>query len=618
MAPLLSGLNPVQKEAVAYTAGPSLVVAGPGSGKTRVLTHKIAYLIKKRGVGAENILAVTFTNKAAEEMRERVLRLLENWRTEKSEVFSDPPAPNIWIGTFHATCAKILRKDGQPIGVPISFVIYDENDRRNLIKTILKEMGISGGRFSPAAISAAISNAKNELINPEEYGALAEGYFQETVGEIFPRYQKKLKEANALDFDDLLSESVRLLKGQRKVLSRWQDRFHHILVDEYQDTNRAQYALVQLLSQRHQNLTVVGDMSQAIYSWRGADFRNILRFEKDYPQAQVFHLAQNYRSTKNILGAAKALIEHNRTHISLDLQTQNGEGLPIVLYAAENELDESFYISSQITAMLAEKKANSFSDFAVLYRTNAQSRALEETFMRTGLPYILIGGVKFYERKEIKDVLAYLRLLANPKDSVSRKRAEKIGKRRLQKFTQWADAEVLNLEPVQILDQILERTGYLDYLDDGTREGQSRIENVKELRSVATGFNALPRFLEHVALVQPTDRLPTRALNRSSDSVTFMTLHAAKGLEFPTVFITGLEEGLLPHSRSMGSPEEVEEERRLCYVGITRAQKNLHLCFAHERLFFGSRATSTPSRFLTEIGDEHLVYHLPPTEVLSQ
>jgi len=368
-----------------------------------------------------------------------------------------------------------------------------------------------------------------------------------------------------------------------------------------------QYLLVRLLSKTHHNLTVVGDMSQAIYSWRGADFRNLLRFQQDYPQAQIFHLAQNYRSTKRILLAARSLIEHNRTHIPLELWTDNEEGLPVVLYAADNELDEAFYLSTQISALLSNGNARNFTDFAVLYRTNAQSRVLEEVFMRGGIPYLLIGGTKFYERKEVKDILAYLRLLLNPQDQLSRERAEKVGKRRLAGLNASDRDELVALPPAQMIQKILQLTEYLGYLDDGSEEGQSRVENVKELSSVAASFGSLPEFLQHVALVQPTDAL-SRRIRR--DSVSLMTLHSAKGLEFPYVFITGLEEGLLPHARSLGSTEEIEEERRLCYVGVTRAKKQLHLCFARERLLFGSRSENLPSRFLNEIGEENMLMHL--------
>ena len=599
MEALLASLNPQQQAAVRYADGPSLIVAGPGSGKTRVLTHKIAHLIHYEGISPEQILAVTFTNKAAEEMRDRVAQLIN----QSTNQLISPP----WMGTFHSICARILRKEGSEIGISASFVIYDENDQRDLIKEILKSLGRGEERFSHSAVSSAISQAKNEMINSEEYQEMAEGNFQQAVAEIYPLYQEKIRAAGGLDFDDLLLETARLFQERPQILARWQKAFRHVLVDEYQDTNRVQYLLVRFLSKTHHNLTVVGDMSQAIYSWRGADFRNILRFQQDYPQAQIFHLAQNYRSTKRILLAARSLIENNRTHIPLELWTDNEEGLPVVLYAADNELDEAFYLSTQISALLSARTARHYADFAVLYRTNAQSRVLEEVFMRGGIPYLLIGGTKFYERKEVKDILAYLRLLLNPQDHLSRERAEKVGKRRLANLTAQYREELVALTPAQLIQKILQLTEYLSYLDDGSEEGQSRIENVKELSSVAASFGSLPEFLQHVALVQPTDSLSRRI---RKDSVSLMTLHSAKGLEFPYVFITGLEEGLLPHSRSMGSVEEVEEERRLCYVGVTRAKKQLHLCFARERLLFGSRSESLPSRFINEIGEENLLLHL--------
>jgi DNA helicase-2/ATP-dependent DNA helicase PcrA len=608
---LLASLNPQQQAAVRYADGPSLIVAGPGSGKTRVLTHKIAHLIHYEGISPEQILAVTFTNKAAEEMRNRVAQLLENQRIGESgksdhQIIQSPDSP-IWMGTFHSICARILRRDGTEIGIPVSFVIYDENDQRDLIKEILKLIGRGEERFSYSAVSAAISQAKNEMVDPEEYQEMAEGTFQQAVATVYPLYQEKIRAAGGLDFDDLLLETARLFQERPQILARWQKAFRHVLVDEYQDTNRVQYLLVSFLSKIHHNLTVVGDMSQAIYSWRGADFRNLLRFQQDYPQAQIFHLAQNYRSTKRILLAARSLIENNRTHIPLELWTDNEEGLPVVLYAADNELDEAFYLSTQISALLSAETARHYADFAVLYRTNAQSRVLEEVFMRGGIPYLLIGGTKFYERKEVKDILAYLRLLLNPQDHLSRERAEKVGKRRLANLTAPDREDLVALSPAQLIQKILQLTEYLAYLDDGSEEGQSRIENVKELSSVAASFGSLPEFLQHVALVQPTDALSRRI---RKDSVSLMTLHSAKGLEFPYVFITGLEEGLLPHARSMGSTEEIEEERRLCYVGVTRAKKQLHLCFARERLLFGSRSESLPSRFINEIGEENLLLHL--------
>jgi len=606
----LLNLNQEQREAVIHTDGPILIVAGPGSGKTRVLTQKIAYLIEEKKVSPEKILGVTFTNKASEEMGVRIEKLLANSSRLMAGQLTLP-----WIGTFHATCAKILRRDGLTIGIPSSFIIYDASDQRTLVKKVMKKLELHQERLSPAGVAAAISKAKSELVDPEDYTSYAEGFFHEAVAEIYPEYQKALRRAKALDFDDLIGETVRLFRKRRKVLERWQERFRYILVDEYQDTNHAQYVFIKLLSAKYKNICAVGDMSQAIYSWRGADFRNILRFEHDFPQTKIFRLSRNYRSTKTILAAAKNLIEKNRTHISLNLWTKNQEGKPIILYEAESELDEASYVSQTINAQLNTLN-HLWKDFAVLYRTNAQSRAIEEVFIRAGIPYVLVGGVKFYERREINDVLAYLRLLLNPKDAVSQERIEKIGKGRFKSFQELLGNEKLLTRPaLKILDAVLEKTGYLDYLDDGTEEGLSRIDNVKELRSVATSFGSLAEFLEHVSLVDLNDSIkssgrPVTRLPSYQNAVTLMTLHAAKGLEFPTVFITGLEEGLLPHSRSTDTREELEEERRLTYVGLTRAKEELHLTYTRERLFFGSRSQSLPSRFLSEIGEEHFLYHL--------
>jgi len=608
----LLNLNQEQREAVIETDGPILIVAGPGSGKTRVLTQKIAYLIEEKKVSPEKIIGVTFTNKASEEMGERIEKLLANDSRLMAGQLTLP-----WIGTFHATCAKILHQDGLTIGIPSSFIIYDASDQRTLVKKVVKKLDLHRERLSSAGVVAAISNAKGELLGPEDYASHAEGFFHEAVAEIYPEYQKALRRAKALDFDDLIGETVRLFRERRKVLERWQERFRYILVDEYQDTNHAQYNFIKLLSDKYKNICAVGDMSQAIYSWRGADFRNIMRFEKDFPDTRVFRLSRNYRSTKIIISAAKNLIEKNWTHIPLDLQTENEEGNPIVVYEAENELDEASYISQTINHKPLTA-GHRYSDFAVLYRTNAQSRVIEEVFIRDGIPYILVGGVKFYERREIKDVLACLRLLLNPKDAVSQERIEKIGKGRFKAFQELLGNEKLLTRPaLKILDAVLEKTGYLDYLDDGTEEGLSRIDNVKELRSVATSFGSLAEFLEHVSLVDHSlpskssgDR-PLAICHMPRNAVTLMTLHAAKGLEFPTVFITGLEEGLLPHSRSTDTREELEEERRLAYVGLTRAEEELHLTYTRERLFFGSHSQSLPSRFLSEIGEEHFLYHLP-------
>jgi DNA helicase-2/ATP-dependent DNA helicase PcrA len=602
----LASLNPEQLEAVRWTDGPTIIVAGPGSGKTRVLTQKIAYLIKTKKAKPEEILAVTFTNKAAEEMRERVSKLLNNQITKQ-------PNNQLWIGTFHATCAKILRRDGRAIGIPPSFVIYDIDDQRRVLKKLIREL--AGGyhlpqdRINPAGVGGAIEAAKRELIGAEEYGLSANSPFFEAVAEIYPRYQRALRQANALDFSDLITETIRLFKENEAILKRWQNRFHYILVDEYQDTNRAQYVLTKMLSAEYRNICAVGDMSQAIYSWRGADYRNILHFERDFAPVKVFRLPRNYRSTKTILGAAKNLIENNRGHIPLDLKTGNEKGEPIAVYEAEDEHDEAAYIAQTVGEQLTAG-GKQHRDFAVLYRTNAQSRVIEETFIRAGIPYLLIGGTKFYERREIKDVLAYLRLVLNRNDIISRERAEKIGKKRLAAVDRLIDREkTAQRSAMEILDGILEETNYLDYLDNGTEEGTTRVDNVKELRSVATAFPSLTDFLEHVSLVDLNDAV--KASGSSRDAVTLMTLHAAKGLEFPAIFIAGVEEGLLPHNRSMYSQEELEEERRLTYVGITRAKKTVHLTFARERLLFGSRGQGIPSRFLGEIGDEHLCYHSP-------
>lgn len=644
----LLNLNQEQREAVVHTDGPILIVAGPGSGKTRVLAHKVAYLIERNKAQLDELLTVTFTNKAAGEMRERVNRLLGNQVTRKARSRSPnypvTQLPNMWIGTFHATCAKILRRDGSAIGIPPSFVIYDVNNQQTLVKKVMEKLNLQRERLGPAGAVAAISKAKCELLSSEDYASRTLGDFQRAIAMIYAEYQKALRRGSALDFGDLIAEAVRLFRERPTILEHWRERFRYILVDEYQDTNHAQYAFIKLLSAKHQNICAVGDMAQAIYSWRGADFRNILRFERDFPQAKVFRLSRNYRSTKTILSAAKNLIEKNWTHVPLDLWTENREGKPIVLYEAENELDEAAYVSQIITAQLpvcrsteeprtlcsskgaGEESASprqainhQYRNFAVLYRTNAQSRVIEEVFIRAGIPYILVGGVKFYERREIKDVLAYLRLLLNPGDAISRERVIKIGKGRFKAFQELLGDERLSAQPpIQILDAVLEKTGYLDYLDNGTEEGLSRIDNVKELRSVATSFELLSEFLEHVSLVDLNDslklsgRLRPRRIRSSGhrNAVTLMTLHAAKGLEFPVVFIVGMEEGLLPHSRSMDTRDELEEERRLTYVGLTRAKEELHLTYAKERLFFGSRSQALPSRFLSEIGEEHFLYHL--------
>lgn len=636
MPDILQGLNSAQREAVLATEGPILIIAGPGSGKTRCLTHKIAYLVEEAKVSPEQILAVTFTNKAANEMAGRIKSLVGGL------------AAGLWVGTFHATCARILRMDGSAIGIARDFVIYDEDDSLRLIKKLESQLRISEKEAKPSSVLNTIASAKDELVGADNYSNYAFGYFQERVAKIYPAYQTALAENHALDFGDLIFKVVALFETRPEILAKWQERFRYVLVDEYQDTNRAQYVLIKLLAGKHHNLAVVGDVSQAIYGWRGADFRNILNFERDWPEAKIFRLEQNYRSTQKIINAAREVIRHNRTHLALDLWTENSPGEGINLYEASSEKDEAQYVVQRIQnceSRIANESDPSFgihnspfTKFAILYRTNAQSRVLEETLVRAGVPYQLVGGVRFYERREIKDVLSYLRVLENPRDKLSWERIINVPPRGVGKKAQaeleergWpleAVAELLEFplekllaekaqhRPDELLDIVLDKTGYLRWLDDRSEEGLSRIENVKELRSVASQFTALGDFLENVALVENVRNsrgreslhLPSGAVPPvATPVVTLMTLHAAKGLEFPTVFIVGLEEGLLPHSRSLMDAMELEEERRLFYVGMTRAREELHLTYARERLFFGGDQLGRPSRFLFEIPEELLV-----------
>jgi DNA helicase-2/ATP-dependent DNA helicase PcrA len=607
---LAQQLNPDQLSAVAHPGGPALVVAGPGSGKTRVLAHRFAYLVQEKGVPSENILAVTFTNKAAGEMRERVAKLLTTNHQPLTTKL-------VWLGTFHAICARLLRREFRHAGLSPHFVIYDESDTLAAIRQALQKLSLPPSKFSPVGIAAVISQAKNELLDAAGFAPYAQGFFQEKAGQVFFAYEKILARNHALDFDDLLLRTVRLLEGHPAVLKKYQQLFREILIDEYQDTNHAQYALTKLLAANHQQLFVVGDMAQAIYSFRGADFRNILNFEKDYPQAAIYHLGQNYRSTQTIVRAAKNLIEHNLGHLPLELTTQNEGGEKIKVYEARDETDEAEYIVNQILNTTRPSLNTHLGNFAILYRTNAQSRPLEEVLLKQGVPYTLIGGTRFYERKEIKDMLSFLRLLQNPKDSVSGERPEKMGKRRATAYQKWV-AQLRQKKPniadeetsLDLLDRILNFTHYLAELADGTEEGETRGENVKELRSVAERFPNLNDFLENVALIQQEflpNGHPTNEPN-NPERVTLMTLHAAKGLEFPVIFIVGLEEGLFPHSRSLYSKEELEEERRLCYVGLSRAKKTLYLTFARGRLYFGRHQSNLPSRFLGEIPPELLEF----------
>lgn len=587
----MKDLDPMQKEAVLATDGAVLIMAGAGSGKTRVLTYKVAYLISK-GVKPENILATTFTNKAANEMKARVLRLAGDKAT-------DSP----YVGTFHAFCAKLLRVDGKHIGIPSGYLIYDDSDSLTLIKNIMKDLDIPPKSFKPSSILNAISGAKGELMLPEDYAQFAHGHFSETVSKVYEIYQKILLEINACDFDDLLMQTVKLFETNPHILEKWAGRFEYVLVDEYQDVNTAQYQLTKLLASVHGNLTVVGDASQAIYSFRGADFRNILNFKMDFPEAKVFNLEQNYRSTGNILSAANKIISHNASHPVLKLWTQNDIGEKISIYGAMNEVDEANFIVDRIMGSRL-----SLSAFAVLYRTNAQSRTVEEAFLHSNIPYKLYGGVSFYARKEIKDVMAYLRLIANGRDTVSKNRTLKLGKRRYAKFDELREKLKLKEKlpkPIDLIDKVLEATDYLEVIDDGTEEGLSRVENVKELKSVAADFENLSQFLESVTLMEGKVA-PGKSyeLPIEKDFVTLMTIHAAKGLEFDNVFIVGMEEGLFPHSRSMLDPQELEEERRLAYVGLTRARKKLYLTYASHRLYFGTTSSNMVSRFVVDIPEE--------------
>lgn len=611
MEKILENLNSTQQQAVKYIKGPSLVLSGPGSGKTRVITHRIAYLIDELKVSPPDILSVTFTNKAANEMKVRIRKLV------KTVPF--------WMGTFHSINAKILRESGSFIGVSPNFTIFDDADSLRLVKDVMKELDISTKNFTPGSVKSAIESAKSELIGPTDYQGFSKRYFQEIVSKIYIEYQKALQKSKALDFDDLLFQTVVLFQKYPEVLEKYQRRWKYILVDEYQDTNKAQYTFTKLLAQKERNLFVVGDASQAIYGWRGADFRNILNFLKDFPEGKIFNLEQNYRSTKKILTAATSVISKNRSHPVLNLWTQNQEGIPLILYEGKDEVEEAEFIIRTVEKLIKTSQGFGLKSFAILYRTNSQSRVLEEALLRSGLPYTLVGGTRFYDRKEIKDVTAYLKLIVNPEDQISFKRVVNTPPRgigpaafqntqnpKVKEF--WSIIETLKeksirLKTIDIIDIVLTETKYLDFLEDGTSEGTARVENVKELRSVATEYPNLTDFLENVALVE-REYLPKNNKKIDSDekdTITLMTFHAAKGLEFPVVFMVGMEEGLFPHSRSMGDNYELEEERRLCYVGITRARDQLYLTYTQKRLYFGARTEGVVSRFILDIPEELII-----------
>jgi DNA helicase-2/ATP-dependent DNA helicase PcrA len=647
MIDILAGLNPAQREAVQAVEGPLLILAGPGSGKTRVIAHRIAYLIAQERVHPRRILAVTFTNKAAREMRDRIFALV-----------GPDVARDITLGTFHAVCSRILRVDGERIGVPRTFAIYDDGDQLAVARQVFQELGLDPRRTAPRAVLSAISRAKSELATPEAYAHLVRDYFQEVVSRVYKRYQEMLVDNSALDFDDLLMQTVHLFREATDVLDKYAQRYLHIHIDEFQDTNVAQYVLARQLAGGHGNICVVGDPDQSIYTWRAADLRNILNFERDFPSARVVYLEQNYRSTQNILDSASHVISINRQRKEKSLWTENERGLPIVVHEAYNEEEEAAFVADEVEALM---KADSLTPraFAVMYRTNAQSRPFEETFVRRNIPYRLVGGTRFYERREIKDLLAYLRLVHNPFDSVCLLRVinvppRGIGQRTVQELNRWSREQGLppyaalqllaeaegpkEAEPPhpfqkrtaaallafltllneliagahqqslpELLEAILARIDYRRFLLEsagGSVEGEERWENVQELRAVATQYDelapaeALARFLEDAALITDVDEYDEKA-----DAATLITLHAAKGLEFPVVFIVGTEEGLLPHMRSYDDPNQMEEERRLCYVGMTRAQRHLYLVRAFRRSLGGH---NPPSRFLADI-PPHLV-----------
>ncbi len=649
---ILSDLNPVQQKAVEQTEGPVLILAGAGSGKTRVLSYRTVYLMTQKKVPGNNILMVTFTNKAAGEMKERVKKLLATIHDETESDATKYTLP--FMGTFHSFCSRLLRIEGRHIGLSPNYLIYDSDDQKTLIRTILKEMEIDVKKVNPAAIHGIISQSKNENISSREYSQVAKGPYQQVVAQVFETYEKRLKEIDALDFDDLLTKSIELFRGVPHILDKYQELFKYIMVDEYQDTNHVQYTITRLLAKKYNNICVVGDMSQSIYKFRGADIRNILAFEKDYPAAQVFALEENYRSTQYILDTATAVISKNTGHKVLKLFTNNPAGLPITIYEAQNEIDESSYVIKQVV-----NNEFLYKDVAVLYRTNAQSRSLEEAFIKNSIPYKLIGGLRFYDRKEIKDLLAYLRYLRNPKDNVSLERLTKIGKAKLKKFQEFqlqyqatmkniAEVEkdtrktdtkkvepktiefsffdeqsVIEISPnerivaensfslpdeeqtyttFELLEKIIDITGYIEYIDDGTDMGIQRVENIKELKTVAAQHPHIDQFLENVSLLEGPETISGRHRAESEyNAVTLMTMHAAKGLEFKHVFIVGWEEGLFPHSRALLDNNELEEERRLAYVGITRAMQDLYLTYTLSRTIYGSHQTSIVSRFISDI-----------------
>jgi len=642
---ILEGLNPAQQEAAETIEGPLLILAGPGSGKTRVIAHRIAYLIKVWGISPSRVLAVTFTNKAAREMKVRLYQLLGSSVEE------------LTLGTFHAVCARILRREGAHIALDPRFVIYDDDDQLSLVKRSLQELDLDPKRYSPRVFLSAISAAKSRLLEPEDYVKYSTSYFHEVVQRVYQRYQQLLGESKALDFDDLLMKTVYLFRHRPEVLSKYQSRYLHVLIDEFQDTNIAQYALTKQLAGKYRNICVVGDPDQSIYSWRFADLRNILSFESDYPDAKVVMLEQSYRSTKTILEVAELVISANRQRKEKRLWTENDIGLPITVTETYTEQEEAHFVVNEVENLVSQGLFKP-ADCAVMYRTNAQSRAIEEAFVRYGIPYKLVGGVRFYERREVKDIIAYLKLIHNPYDSVSLSRVinlppRGIGPRTVDELSRWArerslpvyaalqivadenqetpfnlrTARVLTnflamlnqlmakgdeLNVVELFDLAVESSGYREYILEA-QDGEDRWDNILELRTVAAEYRhlapqeGLSSFLEGVTLVSDVD-----SYDEKVDAVTLITLHAAKGLEFPVVFIVGMEEGLLPHRKSLDDPDQLEEERRLCYVGITRAKERLYLVRVFRRSYLGSNEPGIPSRFLLDIPPQLVTAPMQP------
>lgn len=637
MQNLLEGLNDKQYEAVINTDGPCLVIAGAGSGKTKVLTHKLAYLMQEKDIKPWNILAITFTNKAANEMKERV------------EALVGDDAKDMWIGTFHSICVKILRRFIDRIGFDHSFVIFDTSDQRSLIKECLKDLKIDDKMFTDRIVQFEISNAKNDMKEPEEYEAMVKGdYRREKIASVYNLYQRRLKENNAIDFDDIINYAIKIFRENDDVLDYYTNKFNYILVDEYQDTNKSQFTLIRLLAKAHGNITVVGDNDQGIYSFRGADISNILNFEKDFKGTKIIKLEQNYRCTQNILNAANSVIKNNEVKYKKKLWTENEEGALPTFHVSDDEYDEGRYIVEEINHLRREDYYK-YSDFAILYRMNSQSRAIEEILRREDIPYKIVGGLKFYERKEIKDIIAYLRLINNPSDNLALKRIinepkRGIGKTSLDKIQAISEqtgipmyqiikeADQYGLSRVysnaqgfieviedliskkdeytitELIKHTLKETGYTKALEDeNSIEAENRIENLEEFLTVAVQFeeeeadNDLSTFLEGITLSSDID-----GMDEEEESVTLMTLHSAKGLEFPVVFLVGMEEGIFPGYKSIGEPKELEEERRLCYVGITRAKNNLYLTCSRQRTMFGSTSCNPVSRFVKEIPENML------------